>query len=143
MERTLSIIKPDGVQKNITGEIIKRFEGNDLRIAGMKMLHLTRKECMEFYHIHRDKPFYPSLVEFMSYGPVVVMVLEGENSIEKNRSLMGATDPAEAAKGTIRSDFGTNIERNAVHGSDSYKTAEWEIKFFFKDFEIFSRYRNY
>ncbi len=140
IERTLSIIKPDGISKNVIGEIIRRFESSGLRIAGMKMIHATKDICGEFYRVHKDKPFYNSLVDFMSSGPIVVMVLEGEKAIQKNREIMGATDPKKAEKGTIRSDFGTNIEKNSVHGSDSPETAEWEIKFFFRDSEIFSRF---
>lgn len=140
IERTLSIIKPDGVSKNVIGEIIRRIERSGLRIAGMKMLHLSKEECGRFYEVHRDKPFYNSLIEFMSSGPVVVMVLEGENAIQKNREIMGATDPIKAGVGTIRRDFGTNVERNSIHGSDSSETAEREIKFFFKDNEIFKRF---
>lgn len=140
IQKTLSIIKPDAVSKNVIGEIISRFENNGLRIAGMKMLQLTKEQCGEFYIVHKDKPFYKSLIDFMSSGPVVVMVLEGEDAIEKNRKIMGVTDPAKAEASTIRADFGTNVERNAVHGSDSPQTAEWEIKFFFKDSEIINRF---
>ncbi len=140
IERTLSIIKPDGVAKNIIGEVIRRFESNGLRIAAMKMLQISKSECGRFYSVHKDKPFYSSLIDFMSSGPIVVMVLEGENAIQKNREIMGATDPKNAEKGTIRNDFGTNVERNAVHGSDSPETAKWEIQFFFKESEIYSRF---
>lgn len=139
-ERTLSIIKPDGISKNIIGEIIRRFENNGLRVAAMKMLHISKNECGRFYSVHKGKPFYSSLIDFMSSGPIVVMVLEGENAIQKNREIMGATDPKKAEKGTIRNDFGTNVEKNSVHGSDSKETAKWEIQFFFKESEIHSRF---
>lgn len=136
MERTLSIIKPDAVKKNVIGEIISRFEKNGLRIAAMKKIHLSKEEAKGFYVVHKDKPFYDSLTDFMSEGPIVVMVLEGENAIAKNREIMGATNPANAAPGTIRKDFAENIERNAVHGSDSPETAAFEIKYFFSELEI-------
>jgi nucleoside-diphosphate kinase len=140
IERTLSIIKPDGVSKNVIGEIIKRFEANGLRIAAMKMIHATKEMCGKFYDVHKDKPFYHSLIDFMSSQPIVVMVLEGENAIQKNREIMGVTDPAKAEKGTIRRDFGTNVEKNAVHGSDSPETAKREIQFFFNESEIYRRF---
>lgn len=140
IERTLSIIKPDGISKNIIGEIIRRFENNGLRISAMKMLHISKSKCGKFYSVHKDKPFYPSLIDFMSSGPIVVMVLEGENAIQKNREIMGATDPKKAEKGTIRNDFGTDVEKNTVHGSDSKETAKWEIEFFFTESEIHSRF---
>lgn len=136
MERTLSIIKPDAVKKNVIGEIISRFEKNGLRIAAMKKIWMTKEEAKGFYIVHKDKPFYDSLTDFMSEGPIVVMVLEGENAIAKNREIMGATNPANAAPGTIRKDFAENIERNAVHGSDSQETAAFEIKYFFSELEI-------
>lgn len=136
MERTLSIIKPDAVKKNVIGEIISRFEKNGLRIAAIKKIHLSKEEAKGFYVVHKDKPFYDSLTDFMSEGPIVVMVLEGENAIAKNREIMGATNPANAAPGTIRKDFAENIERNAVHGSDSPETAAFEIKYFFSELEI-------
>ena len=136
MERTLSIIKPDGVSRWLIGEVIRRFEKNGIRIAAMKMIRLTRKQAQGFYAVHRERPFFDSLTQFMSSGPVVVMVLEGENVIEKNRTLMGATDPAKAAAGTIRRDFATEIEKNVVHGSDSPETAAFEIGYFFNRFEI-------
>lgn len=136
MERTLSIIKPDAVKKNVIGEIIRRFEKNGLRIAAMKKIWMTKEEAKGFYIVHKDKPFYDSLTDFMSEGPIVVMVLEGENAIAKNREIMGATNPANAAPGTIRKDFAENIERNAVHGSDSPETAAFEIKYFFSELEI-------
>jgi len=136
MERTLSIIKPDGVSRGLIGEVIRRFEKNGIRIAAMKMIRLTRKQAQGFYAVHRERPFFDSLTQFMSSGPVVVMVLEGENVIEKNRTLMGATDPAKAAAGTIRRDFATEIEKNVGHGSDSPETAAFEIGYFFNRFEI-------
>jgi nucleoside-diphosphate kinase len=136
MERTLSIIKPDAVKKNLIGEIISRFEKNGLRIAAMKKIWMSKEEAKGFYIVHKDKPFYDSLTDFMSEGPIVVMVLEGENAISKNRDIMGATNPANAEEGTIRKDFGENIERNAVHGSDSPETAAFEISYFFSQLEI-------
>jgi nucleoside-diphosphate kinase len=139
-EITLSIIKPDAVQGNHIGEIIARFEKNGLRISGMKMVQLDDKEAGKFYEVHKGRPFYDDLVKFMTSGPVVVMVLEGDNAIQKNRELMGATDPAEAKAGTIRKDFAESISKNAVHGSDAPETAETEVMFFFKPDEINSRY---
>ncbi len=136
MERTLSIIKPDAVKKNVIGEIISRFEKNGLRIAAMKKIRMTKEEAKGFYIVHKDRPFYDSLTDFMSEGPIVVMVLEGENAIAKNREIMGATNPANAAPGTIRKDFAENVERNAVHGSDSPETAVFEIGYFFSALEI-------
>ena len=136
MERTLSIIKPDAVKKNLIGEIISRFEKNGLRIAAMKKILMTKEQAKGFYIVHRDKPFYDDLTTFMSEGPIVVMVLEGENAIAKTREIMGATNPASAAPGTIRKDFGENIERNAVHGSDAPETAAFEIPYFFSSLEI-------
>lgn len=135
MERTLSIIKPDGVAKGLLGEVIKRFERNGLKIVAMKMLHLTKKEAEGFYIVHKERPFYGSLTDFMSSGPVVVMVLEGENAIKKNRDIMGATNPRDAAPGTIRRDFGSEIEKNIVHGSDSPQSASFEIGYFFSSLE--------
>lgn len=140
IERTLSIIKPDAVAKNVIGEIISRFEKAGLRIAALKMMQLTRQQAEAFYGVHRDKPFFNDLVEYMISGPVVVQVLEGENAIARNRELMGATNPKEAAPGTIRADFADSIDANAVHGSDSPETAAQEIAFFFKDDEIFPRF---
>ncbi|MBW2042631.1 MAG: nucleoside-diphosphate kinase [Deltaproteobacteria bacterium] len=136
MERTLSVIKPDGVTRGLIGEVIRRLEKNDIRIVGMKMLWMTREQARGFYAVHRERPFFDSLTNFMSSGPVVVMVLEGENVIEKNRTLMGATDPTKAAEGTIRRDFATEIEKNVVHGSDAPETAAFEIGYFFNRFEI-------
>ncbi len=140
IERTLSIIKPDAVQKNVIGEIISRFEKAGLAVAALKMLHLSREQAEGFYAVHKDKPFFNELVEYMISGPVVVQVLEGENAIARNRELMGATDPRQAAPGTIRADFGASIEANAVHGSDGPETAAWEIAYFFKENEIFPRF---
>jgi len=131
MERTLSIIKPDGVEKNVIGEIYKRFEDSGLTIIEAKMLHLTREQAEGFYAVHKERPFFNDLVDYMISGPVMVQVLEGENAIEKNRELMGATNPAEADEGTIRKDFATSIEKNTVHGSDGPDTAKEEISFFF------------
>jgi nucleoside-diphosphate kinase len=138
-ERTLSIIKPDAVAKNVIGEILSRFERAGLAIVGMKMLKLTREQAEGFYAVHKDKPFFADLVQYMISGPIVVQVLEGENAIAKNREIMGATDPKKAAPGTIRADFGTSIEANAVHGSDGPETAAVEIAYFFREDEIFSR----
>ena len=131
MERTLSIIKPDGVEKNVIGEIYKRFEDSGLTVIEAKMLHLTREQAEGFYAVHKERPFFNDLVDYMISGPVMVQVLEGENAIEKNRELMGATNPAEADEGTIRKDFATSIEKNTVHGSDGPDTAKEEISFFF------------
>ena len=136
MERTLSIIKPDGVGRGLIGEVIHRFENNGLRILAMKMVRLSKGQAQGFYHVHRERPFFDSLTDFMSSGPVVVMVLEGEIAITKNRELMGATDYREAAEGTIRRDFATDIEQNIVHGSDGPDTATFEINFFFSELEI-------
>ena len=135
-ERTLSIIKPDAVEKNKIGAILAHFEDAGLRIVAMKRLALTREQAGAFYAVHRERPFYASLCEFMTSGPVVVSVLEGDNAIARNRELMGATDPAKAADGTIRKRFATNIERNAVHGSDAAETARTEIAFFFNGLEL-------
>jgi nucleoside-diphosphate kinase len=136
LEKTLSIIKPDGVEKGIIGEVIKRFEGNGLRIKAMKMISLSQKEAEGFYYVHKERPFFKSLVEFMTSGPIVVMALEGENAIKKNRDLMGATDPKKADKGTIRNDFASSIERNIAHGSDSPESAGFEIPYFFSNIEL-------
>jgi len=136
MERTLSIVKPDGVAKGVIGEVIKRFESNQIKIVAMKMLSMSRKQAEGFYAVHREKPFFSSLTEFMSSGPVVVMVLEAENVIARNRKLMGATNFKDAEKGTIRADFATSIEKNIVHGSDAPETAAFEIGYFFNRFEI-------
>jgi nucleoside-diphosphate kinase len=136
LERTLSIIKPDAVQKRVIGEILRRFESAGLRIAAAKMLRLSPDVAARFYAVHRERPFYQDLVRFMSSGPVVVAVLEGENAIARNREIMGPTDSTKAPKGTIRGDFGTDVEKNAVHGSDGPDTAKWEIAFFFSESEI-------
>lgn len=136
MEKTLSIIKPDAVKKNVIGKIVDRFESNGLRIAAMKKIQLSQCDVQEFYAIHKSRPFFNDLVAFMVSGPVVVMVLEGLNAVAKNRELMGATNPKEAAAGTIRADFAESIDANAVHGSDSLENAEKEIKFFFAEREI-------
>nr|MBP3724156.1 nucleoside-diphosphate kinase [Campylobacter sp.] len=136
MEQTLSIIKPDAVKKGVIGKIISRFETNGLRIAAAKKLLLSTDDAKRFYEVHKDRPFYGELVEFMTSGPVVVMVLEGENAVAKNRELMGATDPQKAEKGTIRADFADSIDANAVHGSDSLENAKIEIAFFFAKREI-------
>ncbi len=139
MERTLSIIKPDGVSRGLIGEVIKRFEANDIKIIAMKMVHLTLDDARKFYAVHKERPFFASLTDFMTSGPIVPMILEGENVIEKNRTLMGATNYKEAAEGTIRRDFATDIEKNVVHGSDSHETAAVEIGFFFNQFEMNER----
>ncbi len=136
MQQTLSIIKPDGTAKNIIGKIVSRFESNGLRIAAMRKTRLSEALAGAFYAVHKDRPFYADLVKFMTSGPVVVMVLEGEDAINKNRELMGATNPAEAAEGTIRADFADSIDANTVHGSDSPDTAADEIAFFFARSEI-------
>ncbi len=136
MERTLSIIKPDAVEKNVIGKIIDRFETNGLRIAAMKKIMLSEADAAKFYEVHKERPFFADLVQYMTSGPVVVMVLEGENAVAKNRELMGATNPKEAAPGTIRADFAESIEANAVHGSDSLENAKKEIAFFFAQREI-------
>jgi len=138
MERTLSIIKPDGVSRGLIGEVVKRFEKNNIRIAAMKMIKMTKIQAQGFYAVHKERPFFASLTDFMSSGPVVVMVLEGGNVISKNRELMGATNYKEAAPGTIRADFATDIEKNVVHGSDSPQSAVFEIGYFFNSFEIIS-----
>lgn len=135
-ERTLSIIKPDAVSKNNIGEIISRFEKGGLRIAAAKMMQLSKKQAEQFYAVHSARPFFAALVDFISSGPVLVQVLEGENAILKNREIMGATNPKDAAPGTIRADFADSIDHNAVHGSDSPETAKEEIAFFFKAEEI-------
>ncbi len=135
-EQTLSIIKPDAVSKGVIGKIISRFETNGLKIAAMKKMWLSEKEASTFYAIHKQRPFFADLIDFMTSGPVVVMVLEGEDAVAKNRELMGATDPKEAQKGTIRADFAQNIDANAVHGSDSLQNAKIEIEFFFAKKEI-------
>ncbi len=141
IERTLSIIKPDGVQKNIIGEVYRRFEAAGLRIVAARMLHLDKAQAGDFYAVHKERPFYNDLVAYMTSGPVMVQVLEGESAIAANREIMGATNPAEAAPGTIRADFADSIEENAVHGSDGPDTARAEIGFFFSDDQICPRTR--
>jgi nucleoside-diphosphate kinase len=136
IEQTLSIVKPDAMRKAVVGDILRRFESAGLRIAAAKMVHTTLETAARFYAVHKDKGFYRSLTAFMSSGPIFITVLEGENAISRNREIMGATDPAKAAPGTIRRDFGTNVEQNAVHGSDAPDTARWEIGFFFSQLEI-------
>jgi len=136
MERTLSIVKPDGVKKNLIGEVIKRFEQKGLRIAALRMLRMSMDDAKGFYIIHKERPFYDSLTGFMSEGPIVVVVVEGENAISKVRELMGATNPKDAAPGTIRADFASDIEHNIVHGSDSKESASYEIPYFFSSLEI-------
>ena len=135
-ERTLSLIKPDGVRRNLIGEVIRRFESNSLKVVAAKMLWLSKKDAEGFYLVHKDRPFYGSLTTYMSSGPIMAMVLEGDNAIRSNRELMGATNPAEASKGTIRADFGESIEYNVVHGSDSQPSADFEIPYFFASMEI-------
>lgn len=141
VERTLSIVKPDGVQKNLIGEVYGRFEQAGLRIVAAKMMRLRRDQAEGFYAVHRERPFFNDLVEYMTSGPVVVQVLEGEDAIQKNRDLMGATNPKDAAPGTIRADYATSIEENVVHGSDGPDTAKAEIAFFFAEADICPRTR--
>jgi len=136
MQRTLSIVKPDGVQKHLIGEVIKRFEDHGLKVIGLKMISMDKKEAEGFYAVHRGKPFFESLTTFMSSGPSVVMVLEGEGAISKIRELMGATDPKQAKEGTLRNQFAANIEKNVVHGSDAPETATFEINYFFNALEM-------
>jgi len=138
-EQTLSILKPDAVESNHIGDIIARFEKAGLKVVAAKMLHMTLEQAQAFYAVHKHRPFFQELATFMSSGPVLVMVLEGENAIAKNRNIMGATNPKEAASGTIRADFAKSIDKNAVHGSDGPETAKTEISFFFKPQEILSR----
>jgi len=137
MERTLVIVKPDGVKKNLIGEVIKRFEQDGLRVIGLKMLKLSKEQAQGFYQVHKDKPFFDSLTDFMSSGPIVVMVLQGERAIERVREIMGATDPKKAAPGTIRARYADNIQENIVHGSDSPESAAYEIPYFFSSVELF------
>ena len=139
VERTLSIIKPDAVAKNVIGQIAARFEQAGLAIVAARMMWLSRQQAEGFYAVHRERPFFRDLVEFMTSGPVMIQVLEGVNAVQKNRDLMGATDPRKAAKGTIRADFAQSIDANAVHGSDSPQTAATEIAYFFPKQEIYSR----
>jgi nucleoside-diphosphate kinase len=139
LERTLSIIKPDAVKKNVIGQILARFEKAGLRIVAARMKHLSRAEAEGFYAVHRERPFFRDLVEFMISGPVLIQVLEGDNAIAKNRELMGATDPKKADKGSIRADFAQSIDANAVHGSDSLETARTEVAYFFPACEVYAR----
>jgi nucleoside-diphosphate kinase len=139
LEQTLSIIKPDAVKKNVIGQILARFEAAGLRIVAARMMHLSRAEAEGFYAVHRGRPFFAALVEFMISGPVLIQVLEGESAIARNRELMGATDPKKASKGTIRADFAESIDANAVHGSDALETARKEIAYFFPLCEVYSR----
>jgi len=141
IERTFSIVKPDGVEKNLIGEVYRRFEAAGLQIIAARMLHLTREQAENFYGVHRERPFFNDLVGYMTSGPVMVQVLEGENSIAKNREIMGATNPADADPGTIRADFASSIEENVVHGSDGPDTAREEIAFFFSEDQICPRTR--
>ena len=139
VERTLSIIKPDAVAKNVIGQIYARFEGAGLKIVAARMMHLSREQAGGFYAVHKERPFYADLVAFMSSGPVMIQVLEGEDAIRRNRDLMGATDPKKAAAGTIRADFADSIDANAVHGSDAVDTANTEIAFFFPTLDLHAR----
>ena len=136
LERTFSIVKPDGVSRNLIGEVYRRFEQAGLRVVAARMVHLSQREAEGFYAVHRERPFFKDLVKYMTSGPVMVQVLEGENAIAKNREVMGATNPEKAAEGTIRKTFASNIERNAVHGSDAPETAAVEIAFFFSTAEL-------
>ncbi len=136
MERTLAIIKPDAVSKKVVGKIIQRIEEEGIKIVAMKMIKMTKEQAKGFYHVHKEKPFFESLTDFMSSGPCIVMVLEGEDVIERYRRLMGETDSKKAKPGTIRREFGTDIEKNAVHGSDSKESADFEIRYFFSELEI-------
>jgi nucleoside-diphosphate kinase len=136
MQRTLAILKPDAVRQRVAGEVLRRLEEAGFRILGIKMAQLTPEKAGAFYAVHRERPFYQSLIRFMSSGPVIPIVLEGENAIDRLRTLMGATDPAKAAEGTIRKDLATNVEQNIIHGSDSEMSARTEIPFFFSEFEL-------
>lgn len=139
IETTLSIIKPDGVEKNVIGKIIARFEEEGLTPVGIRMIHLSQGEAEGFYAVHRERPFFGELVEFMTRGPVVVMALQGEDAVAKNREIMGATNPAEAAEGTLRALYASGIEENTVHGSDSLENAAKEVKYFFSDVQLFPK----
>ena len=141
IERTLSIVKPDGVGRNLIGEVLRRFETAGLRIVAARMMHLSQKEAEGFYAVHRERPFFKDLVRFMTSGPVLVQVLEGEGAIAKNREVMGATDPKKAAAGTIRADLASTIDENVVHGSDAPETAAREIAYFFREIEVCPRTR--
>jgi nucleoside-diphosphate kinase len=136
MEKTFAIIKPDAVRNRFVGEITARYEKAGLTIRAMKMMHITKREAQQFYAVHKERPFFDDLTDFMSSGPIVALVLEGEDAIKRNRELMGATNPAEAEEGTIRKDFADSIDANAVHGSDAPETAAQEIKFFFSDLDL-------
>ena len=138
IERTLSIIKPDGVKKKVIGDVISRFEKGGLKVVAMRMIHMSKREAQGFYAVHKDKPFFDSLTDFMSSGPAVVMILEGDGAIAKNRQLMGATDPKKADPGTIRATYASSIEVNTVHGSDAPETAATEIAYFFSDIQKFT-----
>jgi len=135
LEKTLSIVKPDGVEKNVIGEVIRRFESKDIKVVGIKMVKLSKEQAEGFYAVHKERPFFGSLTDFMSSGPCVLMVLEGENVIPRARKIMGATNPEEADNGTIRKDFASDIEHNIVHGSDSPESADYEINYFFNQLE--------
>ena len=135
MQKTLAIVKPDGVSRGIIGEVVKRIEGNGLKIKAMKLIHMTRAQAQGFYAVHKERPFFESLTNFMTSGPALVMILEGENAISRWREMMGATNFKEAAEGTIRRDFATDIEKNVVHGSDAPETAAFETSYFFNAFE--------
>ena len=139
MERTLSIVKPDGVRKNLIGEVIRRFEAAGLQLVALRMVRLDPATASGFYHVHRDRPFFASLVSFMTSGPIVPMVVEGENAIARVRQIMGATDPAKAGAGTLRKDFAASIEQNVVHGSDAAATAAFEVAYFFNALDIVAR----
>jgi nucleoside-diphosphate kinase len=141
IERTLSIIKPDGVGRNLIGEVLSRFEKAGLTVVAARMMHLSQKEAEGFYAVHRERPFFKDLVKFMTSGPVLVQVLEGEGAIARNREVMGATDPKKAAKGTIRADLASSIDENVVHGSDAAETAAREIAYFFREIEVCPRTR--
>jgi len=141
IERTLSIVKPDGVAKNLIGEVYARFEKAGLKVVAARMLHLSRAQAEGFYAVHRERPFFKPLVDFMISGPVMVTVLEGEGAIKKNRDIMGATDPKKADKGTIRGDFAQTVDENMVHGSDAPETARQEIGYFFSDLDVWARTR--
>ena len=138
-ERALSIVKPDAVKKNVVGDVLRRFESAGLRVVAAKLISLSKTQAQGFYAVHKERPFFDSLTTFMSSGPILVAVLEGEDAIQTNRRIMGATDPAKADAGTIRRDLGTNVEQNAVHGSDGPDTARWEIAYFFSGLEIQAR----
>lgn len=139
MERTLSIVKPDGVDKNLIGEVLRRFEEKEISVVAVKMIRLSKKQAEGFYHVHRERPFFSSLTDFMSSGPCVVMVLEGDQAVSRVRAIMGSTNPEEAEPGTIRKDFASGIEKNIVHGSDSQESATYEIGYFFNELEINGR----